>query len=394
MSLKKVFLSSLSLLVLSSIFLIGVTYLYDPAPIRIVSAVHTNTPADSVIQVLGTSSLTENQNVNLSTVSKDAVTILLIGLDSRRGDKTHRCDAIHLFTFNRKEKTLHMINIPRGTPLAIPGYDENFSIVSNACAIFGIDAVRTDIEKMTNLKIDYMVKIGFSQAVGGARLLGLPSMDTLTSLRSRAYPTGDNQRSYNQAVFLRDIIGKHLSSYPSLPKPLKYIAFNMLETDIDFNTADELLTEASQSPFANDPALIPITSFSPAGTKLKDIHVLQKLEIATSSGQMKDSEAKEYQQNLIAYLQNQVNRSNNFLKSNRKDQGFESIQTSFSQELWLQIEDEVKRDEMHFEMLKSFALSSPSGSESSKLLLDFITEMDQKGNIDLKEKAQEILNNL
>ena len=394
MSLKTIFLLSVSFLISSSVLLIGVTYLYDPKPISIIAAVETNRKTDSSTHLLGVSSSSENVIPSSKTFSKMTVTILLIGIDSRRGNQTPRCDSIHLITFNRKEKSLHLINIPRGTPTRIPGFDESFSIISNACSVLGIDSVKTRIEKMTNLKIDYTIKMGFSQAIGFARLFSLPSIDTLTSLRSRAYPAGDNQRSYNQALFIRDLIGKYLSSYPSFPKPFKYIAFNMLEADVDFETADNLLTEAASSPFATDSSLIPITNYSPKGTKLKDIHLLEKMGNASKSANGYDKEFVEYQQNLTAYLQNKIDTSQNFIKASRKDQAFKNIQPSYSQQLWLQIEDEIRRDALHFDIVKNFALSNFSSSESAKIILDFISEMDQKGNEDLKEKAEEVLKSL
>src|SRR3990167_9741752 len=103
MSLKTIFLLSVSFLISSSVLLIGVTYLYDPKPISIIAAVETNRKTDSSTHLLGVSSSSENVIPSSKTFSKMTVTILLIGIDSRRGNQTPRCDSIHLITFNRKE---------------------------------------------------------------------------------------------------------------------------------------------------------------------------------------------------------------------------------------------------------------------------------------------------
>lgn len=370
---------------------LGIPRIYHPPSLPILTAVHTGS-AESSGNVYGVSTSTESVTGTVPFELKDTVTILLIGLDTRRDGKTSRCDAIHLFTFDRKKKTLQITNIPRGTPLPIPGYDADFSIISNACAVFGIDTVRHKIEDMTGSPVDYMVTLGFSETVGIARLLNLPAMDTLTSLRSREYPTGDNQRSYNQALFLRDLIEKHLTSYLSFPKPFKYIAFNLVDTDMNFETADKLIIEAANSPFAHNSSLIPIKSYSSTKTPLKDIHLLSRLEISTISASP-DKEEEKYQEDLIIHLQNLIEKSSAFLNINRKDQGFKIIKTAFLQKLWLQIDNEKDRDRLHFSLLHNYSLANPNASESSKLILDFITEMDQKGDMDLKKEGTQLLSN-
>jgi anionic cell wall polymer biosynthesis LytR-Cps2A-Psr (LCP) family protein len=359
---------------------LGIHRLSHPSP-KIIAAVVDERPS---------AILSENSSSDAKLSFKNPVTILLLGLDNRRGQKSSRCDAIHLLSYNIKDETLLITNIPRGTPYEVPGFDAQFSIISNACSTLGIDTVISGIEKMTNTPIDYVIKVGFSDVMGLVRNLNLPATETLMSLRSRAYGVGDNQRSYNQALFLKDALSSHLKDYSSFPKPFRQLMYRFTDSTLDFDSADALLIAMSKSKVATDSTRITIHTFSPYTIPVKDIHLFETL--GTIKGEdPKDKEYVAYQQGTITYLQNLIKTSSRQVNDGRKDQVFKSIEQSFSQKIWQQIDDENTRDSLHFEMLSLYCQTVNDSSKNKELILEFINEMEVVGNKNLKEKGETLL---
>src|SRR3990172_2196628 len=159
--------------------------------------------------------------LGMSTTAKtelpSRVNVLFLGLDARRGDTRPRCDAIHLFQLNLSLPHLLITTIPRGTVVSGKNLPDGGTYIGNVCHYQGIATIRDKVEEITGIVPDYYISIGFSQVLGILRTVGLPTTSTLQFLRSRATGLGDHQRSYNQAVFLRDFIltnTKHISKIP------------------------------------------------------------------------------------------------------------------------------------------------------------------------------------
>ena len=132
--------------------------------------------------------------------------ILLLGLDGRKGEQKPRCDAIHMFSFDPKAATLTITSVPRGTRIYLPQASTASAYLANSCHTQGIDYAVDQIEKITGIIPDAIVKVGFSQTMGILRTFGFPTTSSLQFLRNRRYAIGDNQRSHNQALFMKDMI--------------------------------------------------------------------------------------------------------------------------------------------------------------------------------------------
>jgi anionic cell wall polymer biosynthesis LytR-Cps2A-Psr (LCP) family protein len=318
------------------------------------------------------------------------INILLLGLDSRIGDTNPRCDAIHIFTIDPLGKQITITSIPRGTPLTYAGLQED-TIIANACHTYGKDFAIAQIEKIAGIKVDYVVKVGFSQTLGVLRTLGLPTTPTLQFLRNRKYAIGDNQRSRNQAQFLKDQIVSHLKYIRTLPKPVQYVAYKTLDTDLDFDLASAILKTVDELGITSDASRITLVSKPNLSPYIKELH-LEQTDLSDTSW-MNDVEYKTYQNEISTYIENLIIRAGIRLSSDPTS-AHKLIEVPFTQKLWLQIENEQKRNQYHFDILKLYVSSSNNIQQETAKVLDFISEMDTVKNSVLKQKAQEYLDSL
>ncbi len=135
------------------------------------------------------------------------INVLVMGIDSRLGARDARADAIHLFTINPDSGVVDIMSIPRDTYCDL-GYPDSstFNIIANARHL-GYEGFMKKVEQLTRRgPVRYYAEVGFSQAMGMIELLGYKEpKKTLQFLRARkALAAGDIQRTYNQAVFMRD----------------------------------------------------------------------------------------------------------------------------------------------------------------------------------------------
>ncbi|MCL4397957.1 hypothetical protein M1403_02930 [Patescibacteria group bacterium] len=294
--------------------------------------------------------------------------ILLLGLDSRKGDKSARCDAIHTVSFLPSQGKIIITSVPRGT------ISKDGNIIANVCSIYGFDTAKKEIEKITGIPADYTVKTGFSQTMGAFRLLGLPPSPTLQFLRDRHdYAIGDNQRSFNQANFLKDMLVQHLDQINALPEPIKYLGFKTIDTDISYNDAKKLLAEIIASGIYKDPANIEVVVKPADNLVRQDIHL--SAQTATDWSFSQDPEYQAYQKEMVDYLENITKTANKT-----------AVITALAQKSWLQVDDPGLRNQLHFDLLK--IVPTPD------TLKDFILEMSQAGQPSLQQQAEEILASL
>ena len=325
------------------------------------------------------------------TLTKDfppKINILLLGFDGRKGDKNPRCDAVHFFSYDSQSDKLEITTIPRGTEVTI-SKKEGVNYLSNICHYKGVDFTVAKIEELTGLKADYIVKIGFSQTLGILRYLNLPSVPTLQYLRNRSYGIGDWQRSHNQAVFLKDMLIKYFRQFSELPKPLQFILFQMVDTNMDFETATKLADLLLKSDLDKNPDQIILTTIPNESPYIKEIHY----QVKDNNNWQNDKDYKEYQKNLSAYLENLLSRAENYLDYGKKGNAYKLIKTPFSQKLWYQIEDRNLRNDFYFRFLKIYAESADDPNFSS-LILNFTTEMEAVGDKESKERGEELLSSL
>jgi anionic cell wall polymer biosynthesis LytR-Cps2A-Psr (LCP) family protein len=325
---------------------------------------------------------TSNDDPNKTFTGK--TNILLIGMDARINDKNPRCDAIHLLNLDWDYKLISIINIPRGTPVNLSSSENQNSIISNSCHTNGLNFAKKEIERITGEKIDYTVKVGFSQTQGILRTLGFDPISTLQFLRSRKYAIGDNQRTHNQGKFIQQLLISKYDLVAKIPKPLKYLLYKTVDTDLDYEKAVAIFEQIKDFEIGKNPEKIMLITKSPSSDYLKDIKFID-------ANTPKDEEYYTYQNKIISYLHNLTAKAENLYHSDNKVQAVKILTTPYSQKLWLQVDEENTRNELHFQMLKWYSLSLNGKEDISSLILDYITEMENINNIKYVKSANELL---
>ncbi|QHZ49117.1 MULTISPECIES: LCP family glycopolymer transferase [unclassified Bacillus (in: firmicutes)] len=106
-----------------------------------------------------------------AAASHDPISILLLGIDERPGDKG-RPDSMIVVTVNPKTKKTTMTSIPRDTRVFIKSKN-TFSKMNSAYTYGGIEGTIQTVEQFLNIPINYYIKVnmeGFKDivdAVGG-----------------------------------------------------------------------------------------------------------------------------------------------------------------------------------------------------------------------------------
>lgn len=345
-------------------------------------------PESSKGEILGGQTAQENKEERVSV----PVSILVIGVDGRKGDKHPRCDAIHILRFDPQKEIVKITTVPRGTPvLGEKGDNLKSAYIANVCHEKGIEYAISQITKITGIHPDYVIKIGFSQTLGLLRNLNLPTISVLQFLRKRSYAIGDYQRSRNQAVFLKDLILHQTRIAAKLPKPLKYLLYRTLDTDLDFEKGNALLTQLAESSIPDDPSRILLLTEPYLPDIIREIHFQTSTE---TEKQQKDEEFKSYQNDLTLYLKNLTARGETLMAKDNKTAVCSLVQTPFWQKLWLQIEDAQNRNQIHFGLLTLLVTGCPQDISPSSLILDFITEMEQIGESEKVKQGKELLERL
>lgn len=95
---------------------------------------------------------------------EDPISILFLGVDDRDGNLEGRTDAMILATFNKNEKTIKMISIPRDSLVEIPGRP-NRDKINHAHAFGGIPLTIQTVENLLDIPIDYYIKLNFTAFV-------------------------------------------------------------------------------------------------------------------------------------------------------------------------------------------------------------------------------------
>ncbi|WP_214892610.1 LCP family protein [Exiguobacterium sp. H66] len=174
-------------------------------------------------------------------LTKDHFSVLLVGTDERPGDTTSRSDTMIVATFNKAEKKVSMLSIPRDSLVMIPsvGYEDK---INHSYAFGGIDSTIETVENLLDIPIDYYGSINFNgvvaivDAIGGVDVdvklpidtldssdqqSGVkldPGVQTLTGEEALAYarmryedPEGDIGRTKRQQQILQAIIDESTS---------------------------------------------------------------------------------------------------------------------------------------------------------------------------------------
>lgn len=82
----------------------------------------------------------------------DPISILVIGLDTRKGETGGRADSMVLLTINPKTKSMHMVSIPRDTYTKIKGAEDK---INSAYQVGGTKMTLNSVENLLDVPVDY-----------------------------------------------------------------------------------------------------------------------------------------------------------------------------------------------------------------------------------------------
>ncbi|MBI3955142.1 LCP family protein, partial [Candidatus Gottesmanbacteria bacterium] len=335
-----------------------------------------------------------NQDIASSSPKPESIlrpktSILLIGLDGRLGDNNPRCDAIHIITIDPQKRRVQITSIPRGALVDLG--DEGMNYISNSCHLKGFDFTLKKIEQIASLKPDYIIKLGFSQSMGILKNLGFQPVETLEFLRNRRYGIGDNQRSHNQALFIKDVLTTKLPLINNLPKPVKYLLYKMTDTNLDFEKALQMLDEVINIGADQNPDSVTLVTKPFRNLFVKDIHY----EFSNAgSDNLQNSDYLDYQKLVSVNLDNIITRAEKLISEKNNASAFKLVQTPFEQQFWRQIDDKDLGYGYYYNLLRIFSLTNLDKINVTSQVLDFITEMENSGDVDYQIKAKQLLETL
>lgn len=113
----------------------------------------------------------EKREQEVEFEKRDPLSILLMGVDERKGDRG-RSDSLILMTINPNKKSIEMVSIPRDTRTEIVG--KGFmDKINHAYAFGGTEMAINTVENFLDIPVDYFVKVNMESfkdivdAVGG-----------------------------------------------------------------------------------------------------------------------------------------------------------------------------------------------------------------------------------
>lgn len=210
--------------------------------------------------------ITKEINNKEQTKELKPINIYISGSDSRSGliESSSRTDVNMIMTINPKERKILLTSIPRDYYVRLHGTSGYKDKLTHS-GIYGIEMSKHTLEDLFNIKIDYVVKVGFQSVIDIVDLIGgidiisdstftthckdggaeqtyikeglnhLTGPQALSYARERyAYIEGDNHRIQNQQQVLEAII---TSSFKNKNIIIKYKEFlesfkNLYRTDI------------------------------------------------------------------------------------------------------------------------------------------------------------------
>ncbi|MDG5786688.1 LCP family protein [Evansella sp. AB-P1] len=212
---------------------------------------------------------------NTVNPSKDPISILFLGLDSRDEDLSGRTDAMIFATFNPEDSSIKMLNIPRDSRVEIVGRDR-LDKINHAHAFGGVDMTVDTVENLLQVPVDYIVSLNFIafmeivDELGGVNVnvpftftekdnatYGTITLhegeQTLNGQEALAYvrmrksdPMGDLGRGERQKEVIESII-RQSASFSSITRfgPIMDSLGNNLKTNLSFGNIVSMHTYAS-----------------------------------------------------------------------------------------------------------------------------------------------------
>ncbi len=330
----------------------------------------------SVIDARREAQTQHSQDVDLFD-KEGKVRVLLLGLDKRVGQTSGHCDVIQMITIDKTKESVNIMALPRGTYSPLPpgkGTTSTDYYVSNACGLGGLEYGITQIEKILGVKADYLVVVGFSETLGILRTLKLPTTETLQWLRRRqVYAIGEPQRAHNHSTFLKELMVKYIPKDKTLfDTPLQYILYKTVQTDLSFDQAVTLGETLRSMKLSEHPDKITLS--------MRPSHPVQDIPYDPEHLNIKPGTdtVESIQKKLIESIEQ---------KKNDK----EFIMWAFDNDLWLQVEDEQKREAYHYEFLEKYLSYITEKEKRQELIADYILEMQNRSLTVWEEKGKQLL---
>lgn len=207
--------------------------------------------------------VSEKRTEEIILEKKDPISVLMLGVDEREGDKG-RSDTIIVLTVNPNQKSIKMLSIPRDTRTEIVGHDKEDKI-NHAYAFGGVEMSMNTVENFLDIPIDYYIKVnmeGFKDivdSVGGITVhnpfafkeygyefkegdIPLNGEEALVFVRMRKQDlTGDYGRQQRQRAVIQGVIdkGASFSSITRFKDVFKVLGENV-KTNLSFTDMIEI----------------------------------------------------------------------------------------------------------------------------------------------------------
>lgn len=207
--------------------------------------------------------VSKKRSEKVSFSKHDPISILLLGVDQRAGDRG-RSDSLILITVNPKDQSMKMVSIPRDTRTEIVGKGTTDKI-NHAYAFGGVDMAVNTVEKFLDVPVDYYVHVNMESfkdivdAVGGVTVnndlnfdydgysfkkgkLTLDGKEALAYSRMRKQdPRGDFGRQMRQRQIIEGVIeeGASVQSLANYGTILDTIGTNV-RTNLTFDDMKQI----------------------------------------------------------------------------------------------------------------------------------------------------------
>ncbi|CEG29080.1 LCP family protein [Bacillus sp. B-jedd] len=109
----------------------------------------------------------------------DNISVLIMGVDDsgkRQFGSATRTDSLILATFNRNDKSVKMVSIPRDSYVYVPVEGKKDKI-THAHAFGGVDGTIETVEETFDIPVDYFVKLNFDAFIDVVEALGGITVD-------------------------------------------------------------------------------------------------------------------------------------------------------------------------------------------------------------------------
>ena len=229
---------------------------------------------------------------DITLAKKEPFSVLMLGVDERKGDKG-RSDTIIVLTVNPNKNSVKMLSIPRDTRTEIIGRGKEDKI-NHAYAFGGVEMSMDSVENFLDIPIDYYMKINMESfkdivdSVGGITVnndldftydgvhftegpITLNGEDALKFSRMRYDdPRGDFGRNFRQRLIIQGVIreGASVSSITNFGSIMTALSSN-IKTNLTFDEMVDI-----QKNYKDAGNNIEHVTLSGQGTKIGGVYYL------------------------------------------------------------------------------------------------------------------------